>query len=527
MEKGLIMANPWDENYQTKAPWDESYEQPPASLMDRIGRQAGLTARYGLEGVGSAFDLAQAPVRGLMNLALPENRQLQPVSVGGSISDALGLPQPENATERVVGDISRAVAGVGSGAGIAGAVSPITSFGKGIAQTLKANAPTQLSSAAGGGAGAGVTRELGGGEFAQMIGGLAGGFGGGALVKPKATGASIQQKQNAPRDEVIAQAQNEGYVVLPSEVGAGKVPRMLETASGKFKVEELASAKNQQVTNNLTRKYLGLSEDAPLTEGTFSDLREVYGQAYNTARQLPAGEVGRVTVKSLGTGRSSTKPIIKTGNELVDEIKMARDDSRASWKSFKLGMSDNPTIARKAAMAADKLVAKLESELDSLATVNNQPDIIKNLNVARKDIAKVHTVETATNTVNGTVDARAVARQFDKKAPITDELKLIGKFSKAFPKVTKPVSEPPNAFSIYDIGTSALGFGTGNLLFGSLPAARVAGRYGVLSKPIQQNFVQPKYNLPTIPYIPYGGLLNSKNSNEEERFQIDPIVVTP
>jgi len=510
--------------YDVPSEWLSTPTQAP--LMDRIGRQVGLTARYGLEGAGSVFDLAQAPVRGLMNLALPEDRQLQPVSVGGSISDLLGLPQPQNATERVVGDISRAVAGTGGIAGLARAVSPTTSLGKGVAQTLEANAPTQLSSAIGGGGAGGLTREAGGGEFAQMAASLAGGFAGGSLIKPKAIGESVQQKQNAPRDEVITQAQKEGYVVLPSEVGAGKLSRGMETVSGKFKVEELASAKNQQVTNNLTRKYLGLSEETPLTAATFSDLRDVYGQAYNSASQLPAGQVGKFTQKSLGTGKASTKPIIKSGKELVDEIKIAREDSRASWKSFNSGMSQNPTKARKAAIKADKLVAKLEGELDSLAIANNQPDIIKNLNEARRNIAKVHTVEKATNTVNGVVDARAIARQADKKVPITDELKLIGNFAKAFPKVTKTVAEPPNPFSIYDVMGSGVGAATGTPLW-LLPAARLVGRYGVLSKPMQQNFVQPQYNPPTIPYAPYGGLLNPKNNNEEDVFQLDPITVTP
>jgi len=524
------MAKPWEDNYSdqpiaapsvevtAKAPWEDQYnvqqpkqvQKPTAPLTERIGRQLGLTARYGLEGLGSLVDLAQIPVRGAMNLALPKDKQLQPVSLGGSIADTLGLPQPQTGAERVVGDISRTMAGTGGVIKAAGALSPTSAIGQGVRESLIGNAPTQLSGAIGGGGASGLTREAGGGELAQSIAGLVGGFGGGALVKPKPTGISAQQLQNAPRDKVLKDAQSVGYVALPSDVGAGKTVRAMETVSGKFKAQELASAKNQQVTNSLTRKYLGVSEDTPLTSDVFDDLRNSFAEPYRAAAQLPAGQIGTTSSKSLATGGKTTTPILKNGEQLVEEIKMARDDSRAAWKSFNSGMASNPTEARKSAQAADTLVNTLEKQLDKLAQINNQPELLKSLNEARRNIAKVHTVEKATNPITGAVDAKAIARQVAKKAPITDELQLVGKFAQAFPKVTKQVAEAPNAFSIYDVAGTSLGVGSGNPLLAGLPAARIAGRYGVLSKPIQQRFVQPQYEQPTTPFIPYMGLLNQE-----------------
>jgi ribosomal protein L29 len=488
----------------------EQPEAPVAPLTERLGRQAGLTARYGLEGLGSIVDLAQTPVRGAMNLVLPENRQLQPVSFGGSIADVIGLPKPQNETERVVGDISRTMAGTGGVIKAAGAVSPTSAVGQGIRESLTSNVPTQLAGAVGGGGASGLTREAGGDALAQSIAGLVGGFGGGALVKPKPTGVSAQQLQNAPRDKVLKEAQKVGYVALPSDVGAGKTVRAMETVSGKFKAQELASAKNQQVTNNLTRKYLGVSEDTPLTTDVFDDLRNSFAEPYRAASQLPAGQIGTTSAKSLATGGKTTTPVLKNGAQLVEEIKIARDDSRAAWKSFNSGMASNPTEARKAAQAADSLVDTLEKQLDKLAQINNQPELLKSLNEARRNIAKVHTVEKATNPITGAVDAKAIARQVAKKAPVTGELQLVGKFAQAFPKVTKQVAEPPNAFSIYDIAGTSFGLGAANPFLASLPAARIAGRYGVLSQPVQQRFVQPQYEQPTTPFVPYMGLLNEE-----------------
>lgn len=485
-------------------------QAPQAPLTERLGRQAGLTARYGLEGAGSLIDLLQAPVRGAMNLALPANRQLQPVSAGGSLANVLGLPQPQNATERVVGDISRTMVGTGATMGLGGLTAPTSMTGQGIKTALTANAPTQLAASIGGGGGAGLTRESGGGELAQMTAGIAGGIAGAKVAKPAPTGVSLQKLQNAPRDEILKAGQSVGYVALPSQVGAGKTVRAMETVSGKYKAEELASAKNQQVTNNLTRKYLGVADDTPLTTEVFDDLRSSFAEPYRLASELPAGQIGTTSSKSLATGGKTTAPIFKNGQQLVEEIKMARDDSRAAWKAFNSGMASNPTEVRKAAQASDKLVDTLENQLDKLAQINNQPELVNSLNEARRNIAKVHTVEKATNPITGTVDAKAIARQVAKKAPITGQLQLIGKFAQAFPKVTKPVSEQPNPFSIYDVAGTSLGVGAANPLLALLPAARVAGRYGMLSKPVQQQFVQPQYQSPTAPFVPYMGLLNSQ-----------------
>jgi hypothetical protein len=483
--------------------------QPTAPLSERLGRQAGLTARYGLEGLGSIVDLAQAPVRGAINMVLPQNRQLQPVSAGGSLADVLGLPQPQTGTERVVGDISRALAGTGGVIKAAGAVSPTSAIGQSIRQSLISNIPTQASSAIAGAGASGITREMGGGVIPQTIAGIAGGIGGAGLVKPQAIGKSQQELLNAPRDKVLKEAQKAGYVALPSDVGAGKFPRTLETVSGKFKAEELASARNQQVTNNLTRKYLGIDEQTPLTTDTLDTLRERAGTVYQQASELPAGQVATTTTRSLATGGTTTTPVFKTGADLIDDLKLARDDARSAWKAFNFG-TDKPTQARNSAIAADNRVQTLESQLEQLAKQNKQPELLNQLRRARQEIAKIYTVEKATNPITGMVDAKAIGRQIDKKAPITGDLALVGKFAKTFPKVNKPVAEAPNPFSIYDVIGGSYGAGAGNPLLLGLPLARVGSRYLMESPSFQQRFVQPQYEQLTKPFVPYQGLLGEE-----------------
>lgn len=480
-------------------------QEPQRTLPQELGRQVGLTGRYIAEAGAGLADVVGAPVRAALNVALPESMQIPTVTdVAGR---RLNLPTPETPTERVVGDVSRALASTGMTMGAAGVAQPISQAGRAIQSALTSNAGTQAASAVGGGAGVGLTRESGGGTGAQLGAGLVGSLIGASVFKPTPIGKSVQELQNAGRDKVLKEAQKQGYVALPSDVGSGKVTRALETVSGKFKAEELASAKNQQVTNSLTRKYLGLTDDTPLNNETLDTLRENAGQVYQQASLLPAGQVATKTTKSMATGGKTTTPIFKSGAQLIEEIKLARDDARAAWKAFNFG-TDKPTQARNAAQAADAQVRTLENQLENLARQNNQPELLNELKRARTEIAKIYTVEKATNPVTGSVDARAIAKQLNKKAPITGELQLIGKFAQAFPKVTKPVGEQPNPFSIYDVIGTSYGVGAANPLVAALPAARVAGRYSVLSKPVQQRFVTPTYQQITKPIVPYQGLLN-------------------
>lgn len=474
-------------------------QEQQRTLPQELGRQAGLTGRYIAEAGAGLADIVGAPVRAALNVALPESMQIPTISdVAGR---RLNLPVPETATERLVGDASRALASTGMTMGLAGAAQPISQAGQAIKSALTSNAGTQAAGAIGGGTGAGLARESGGGTGAQIAGGIAGSLLGASMFKPTPIGKSVQELQNAGRDKILKEAQKQGYVALPSDVGAGKIPRAMETVSGKFKAEELASAKNQQVTNNLTRKYLGVADDTPLTTETLDTLRENAGQVYQQAASLPATQIQ--STKG-GMVRSS---LTRNGSEIINDLKLARDDARSAWKAFNFG-SDKPTQARNAAITADAKVKSLENELETLAKQNNQPELLNELKRARTEIAKIYTVEKATNPITGSVDARAIAKQLNKKAPITGELQLIGKFAQAFPKVTKPVAEQPNPFSIYDVIGTSYGVGAANPLVAAVPAARIAGRYGVLSKPIQQKFVQPQYKQITTPIAPYQGLLN-------------------
>lgn len=174
------------------------------SFGGELIRQGGLTARYLLEGLPQTADLVLTPMRGAVNavsgaLGGPQAGTLS--QLGTQTADALGLPSPENATERVVGDASRMVAGVVGGAAPAGAlVKPVAKTGAAVTSRVLAEAAkapgTQALSGAAAGAAGGYTREQGGGPLEQAVASLVAG-----VAAPLAAGG-VQSAANATRASV-------------------------------------------------------------------------------------------------------------------------------------------------------------------------------------------------------------------------------------------------------------------------------------------------------------------------------------
>lgn len=201
--------------------WEQDLDPPAVVKVGRglmeIPRQIGLTARYGLEGLGQAAEIVTEPVRQyvtdpLVRLATGQQGQSPSAgSVGSSLADTLGLPKPEDPNERVVGDITRMMAGAGGlgGAGRAvtkaadtaaqaaaraGASAPVADIVSKIGQFFSSNQGAQVASAAGAGAAGGTVREAGGGAGAQATAALLGGLGGpAAMAGAQGAAGRVQQ----------------------------------------------------------------------------------------------------------------------------------------------------------------------------------------------------------------------------------------------------------------------------------------------------------------------------------------------
>lgn len=194
---------------------ERSFAQKAGDAIMEIPRQVGLTARYGIEGLGQAAGVLTEPIRqglnvGLRAAGLPEAAPTG--QVAASAADAVGLPAPQGPNERVVGDVTRLMAGAGGIMGGAGALARgATGATQSAIQALASNPGQQLASAAGAGAAGGAVRESGGSPIAQAAAGLAGGLAGpmvlsGAQALGRNVAGRVQSMMPQQVDQQIQQA---------------------------------------------------------------------------------------------------------------------------------------------------------------------------------------------------------------------------------------------------------------------------------------------------------------------------------
>jgi hypothetical protein len=148
------------------------------SAAGQLAHQLGLTARAGITGVTSLPAMAGDALNAGINKVF--GTHLAPVSQSvQNLENSAGLPQPQNATERIVQDAASAMAGVAPSVGIgkmlAGAASPVA---QAVGQGLQATPGAQILGSAGAGAGSGSARELGLGPGYQIGAALLGGAAG-------------------------------------------------------------------------------------------------------------------------------------------------------------------------------------------------------------------------------------------------------------------------------------------------------------------------------------------------------------
>ena len=225
-EKYQQTTNTESPNTESPGPWTKyAQPSPEPGFSEKVGeavrdvpRQAGMFARFGLEGLGNAADFLTMPLRAAYDpIADATGLPRAGTNLGGMAADRFGLPEPQTGLERVAGDVTRTMAGTGGIAGLAGKVASYVPGVSGKVVELMGSRPDlQMASAAGAGTGGGAVRESGGNEIAQFLGALAGGVAGGAtlIAGQKAVGGirAIADKLlgsknlNAQIDETIERA---------------------------------------------------------------------------------------------------------------------------------------------------------------------------------------------------------------------------------------------------------------------------------------------------------------------------------
>ncbi|MBN9430698.1 MAG: hypothetical protein J0H09_29755 [Burkholderiales bacterium] len=490
----------------------------PTSTLGGIGRQLGLTARYGLEGAGNVVGIGSEPIRSLLSMGGLQTPSAAATFSG--IADRLGLPSPETGQERVVGDVARTMASAG---GTLGAANLAARGGAGLmqqaGQILGQQPLQQVVGAAGAGAGAGGAREAGAGPLGQLGAAAAGGLlAPTALAAPGAVSAArtAARAANAPRDAAAAAARRAGYVLPPTTTNPSMANRLLEGFAGKITTAQRAAQTNQRVTNNLIRKDLGLAADTPITAETLEGVRRSAGSIYNQVKMagaLQADDAYRdalLTLKQENAALARDFPELASqqlddlltalagkqsfsANAAVEAIRRLRDQASAAFRN---DSPDGQAMGRAVRGAAHVIEDLLERNL----AAQGKASLLERFRSARELIAKTHTIENALGNVMGDVSAPKLGTMLQQGKPLTGGIRQAAQAGANFPKATQVIKDSVPGISPLDYwATGASGVGgamIGSPLLAAVPMMRPLVREGILSAPYQATMGAPSYMAP-------------------------------
>lgn len=333
------------------------------------------------------------------------------------------------------------------------------------------------------------------------------------------------QAANAVRDANIASAQAAGYTLTPGSITPTGKNILAERIAGKTSLEQLASVRNQIVTDKLARQALGLPESAPLTSSHMKDLRAAeYIKGYEPVKQVGQvptdprflNDLVDIETKYVGANASfpgavppEVEKLIKTytvGNfdskDAINASRVLRDEASANFKK-----GEN-ALAKAQLDVANALENQIERHLVSVG----RPDahtLLENFKLSRQRMAVSHTVENAIREGSGSVDAKKLAGMLQRGDYMTGELKTAAEFANVFPRVSNMPSQigTPAAGSVLGqgmfAGTAAGGVGLGfgglsgaatGLAVGMAPAAISAGMRKYLLSGRGQSNLLPDYN---------------------------------
>lgn len=431
------------------------------------------------------------------------------VGVPASALESVGLPGTKEEADRLDAPLMRTTGGkVGNAVGVVapaalGALIPgantylgatLIGAGTGAAFTegdLKDRAQGAVFGALGGAAGKGVGDGLAWG-VPKLTGWMAGNRGAAQLA-------------NAQRDAAAVATKDAGYVIPPADVNPTVLNETLNGVSGKIKTAQVASARNQNVTNTLAKKAIGVAEDTPLNVDVLKNIRSQAGQAYDAVASAGTIKPGQAYSDALdkitapyvqaakGFPNAKPSPIIAEIESLktpefdaasaVAMVKKLRADADAAYAS---GNKD-------AGKAFKSGAAALEDAIDAHLTQIGAPaDMLKNFRDARQLIAKTYTVEKALNNETGDVSAQALAKLLQKGKPLSGDLKTIAKAGSSFPKATQSLKEAPKAVSPLDYGAALISAGSTGPWGAAAIGARPAVRSLMLSQPYQRLLGSPQ-----------------------------------
>jgi hypothetical protein len=316
--------------------------EPPVQdrIKDSIARQVGLTARYGLEGVGQVADIVGTPLNMLINRATGSQLGTPSQSMS-NFATMLGLPQPQTNFERGIGNVTRAVAGIPATGG----------FGGLLQQSGRA-----------------TTQAVGQGLAAQPVAQMAGATVGTGAAETARTQFDIQNPLALLGINLAA-----GLPASAVAARAGNIPtgtRYRDPITGQM-VESAA----QRGVN------VDVGDVGGPGAGTLDRLRQL-GFAKESANQTKAEQVKSLIEKT--TDKLKPSRMSEGG-----EKKIIADDLRKQYQTAKANV--NPEFRKAEALAGDDIIPLRNTNQATVDVLNQFPSTAQTP-VIEKTIEKLNTL---------------------------------------------------------------------------------------------------------------------------------------
>lgn len=476
--------------------------------MTAAGRAAlqGISKALGADSVGaglvpqSTFDEARKTDAALMNTTAGKV---------GNVAGMIGVAAP---TALIPGANTALGAGL-----IGGGLGALTTEGDALERAK--------------GAGLGAAGGVAGKYLGDALGTGARWLAGRAKDQFNAVQAATAQRMAAAKDAAGA-----GFVIPPADLQPGMLTEALSGLSGKIKTAQVASQRNQNVTNDLARQAVGLPAGTPITADALQAIRADAGKAYDAVRgagQITADQQYGGALDTLanayknvmpefpGLARSDVPSFLGglkrdafDASTAVDAIRLLR--ARAD-QAYRTGDSEMGKAAKAAAAELEALIERnLQAKDMAQTAIGNAAGklapggelpagTLQNFRDARQLMAKTYTVEKALNPTTGDVSAQVLAAQLAKGKPLSGDLLTVAQAAQAFPKALQALKEAPKATSPLDWAVGALGgTSTGNPLALATVAARPAVRSLLLSPAYQRAALQAQSGPGLLTQLPAG-----------------------
>lgn len=310
--------------------------------LSSAAHAVGVGARKTLEGVGALIDLPATPLPGnapVGMVGILQNMGHDPRGGGKYLADVVGLPEPKDAGERIIGEGMSMLTTGGGTIKLATEIGKVAQAGsttQKVAQAMAARPDLQAASAVGAGVAGQTMKEAGGGPVAQftaaLVGGLAAPAGLSGVQKLAAIQAAAKDPNLPQRTQAVISEALKDAGVSADKISPGLVTQLSDDVLSALKRGEVDPATIRRLVEYRTSGLIPTAgpltlDPAVITQQKFwakmginstNPKLHALGQIEHQNNQRLIGLVNDLGANNPQTSRDLGEKIITTLNKIDD-----------------------------------------------------------------------------------------------------------------------------------------------------------------------------------------------------------------